>query len=352
MTDAPHDPFAVSTYRPEDLPADRDVRLADFGTSEFGPIWIDSLGGPDAAAQFVRRILDPKKSRTAVAHLNLQAGKCPEWIVTPAPKRGDLNERALGLVTIIDLHNGKVPTDIERALLDALGIRQKWMKRQRALSRALRYAELIHSGQNETQAVKAISKGPIQRSVRSIWDDLRLPSMQQIASVRAEHLSLSDDAAGRDEAIRAGIQTGTVSRYPFASDIWFDQGTQNRVAVAIINAIRGQIRKRKQPAAQYRWDTFNLVEGFVRRHLPLSTQARVALDHALNLVDRNGNARRDIPLGGVVSRNDFLDLARARAIGDFQFAPNLVPDHEIETTQAWESSRLFEAAVAHFKRGQ
>lgn len=325
----PRDPFAVTQYVIEDLPQSPAMERPDFGTSGrdgFGAAWMRHLGGIDAATRFVRRCYPRFGKHSRVSGAALQ-------------------ERNLALVTIIELADRIVPLGLVLYVLPvALDVEAKESARRSAMTRegTLHYLRVADAGEMDlergpTPIQMLRARGPISAttavsvaayisgaSLSKTWDEQRIPSVKARASARSES-----------------------RRPPHPADRWFSDNVQDRVAKKLANeALRTS--ENVVPVC-LRWDLLNLIEGYSYRKLPLPSAAIVALDAALDLLDRHGRARGDLPLAGIVHRERFMSLAKARVERpDAPLTALLADDLETDVTQArrWLRTPIFRSALA------
>lgn len=312
-----HDPFAVTEFALDDLPNIEDglAHRDDFQTAEFGPIWVDWLGGVEPASVFVRNLYEPEHKRRG-KHVLGTGLESEELYVVPAASGRDDAERNLALATVIDVNAGMLNEHLMRALPIALDVESRWRKRAEAISQATHFGELAIEGMEGEKALARAADSIFGHSGKTgLRKKRELDMMREIATVRAEHLAYAPKAGiGIDaDRVREGVKSGNVRPYPHAADAWFSASKQDQVAQRIVAALRNRAKGDKWGGL--RWDVFNLIEGFYRRGLPLSGSAQVALDHALGLIDADGYAREDVPLGGIVPRIAFVTLAREVANG-------------------------------------
>jgi hypothetical protein len=372
------DPFGVSDLRLDQLPKGTNIRRANFETANikgwpgFGSIWVRSLGGHRAASRFVRSCFQPAKHRKGEVIYQLLppsaafeitpsaiAEGAPSWLV-PLPDNRDLDSAKLALVTVIDEAEGWVDRDLLDAVGAALGVKPRVDRRSRAISRAMRFAEISLTESSPTKAMKRLVSGMSKRARASeskVWSELTTPTMARLIRVREHNLRIEPDPSRRAEMMRA--HSGR--RYPHATDEWFDAGDQDRVALHLIDVIsRVRGRPRRDVPARTRWDVFNLVDGHFHRRLPLSRATQVVLDHALALVDAEGGARAGIQLGAVSKRKEFMEYAILSLVSpDYPYDPFGRKEgddkrNERRREREWEASFLWPAAgellEAHYKR--
>lgn len=333
------DPFAVTEYDLEALPAvvDRKRHWAFFtrgidGCPGFGDIWIAHAQGREELRQYtavdylarniliayepgrwgfldLSRAVEPgQKTIDVTSEIIARAS------VLPDPTLADRQSRRLALVTLVDhmaLGGERLSSDLRRALVVALELGSRVARRKEASKAAAIEGKRLAEGASVTEAVDAVV-GELGISPRKAWEFRRSPL----------YLARCDETKAYWSASQRPFPAFT--RH-YASEAWFVGDTvadqidhADRVTQAVIDRMRNvapapKAGKRAQLAPiNLRWDVLNLIEGAHRRHRAPSETMRVALDHALGLIDALGQVS-PIALAGMVDRESFIAMASLEA---------------------------------------
>jgi hypothetical protein len=333
------DPFAVTEYDLKALPSvvDRRRHWAFFtrgtdGRPGFGDIWIAHAQRREELRQFtavdylarnilsayepgrwgfldLARAVEPgQKTIDVTSEIIARAS------VLPDPTLADRQSRRLALVTLVDhiaLRGARLSRDLRHALVVALELGSRVARRKEASKAVAIEGKRLAKGASVTEAVDAVA-GELGISQRKAWE------------FRCSPLYLARCVEAKAYWSTSARQFPMFTKH-HASEAWFVGDTiadqidhADRVAQAVIDLMRNaaptpRAGKRAQLAPiDLRWDVLNLLEGAHRRHHAPSETMRVALDHALGLVDARGQVS-PIALAGVVDRESFIAMAGLEA---------------------------------------
>lgn len=322
-----HDPFAVGEYDPAKLPAvsasflssaSMDVRLLHMLLDEEGafeqPIEAYDFLATQVIAAYDEpgawRILDPSLLFSP-GEKSVSGGweELADASVPVEPTDAQKQERRARLSAAIRLkaQNGEFPRAmVRRALAKALDLETKVRKRKDAARIAGIEGRYLARGESPEAALK-MTAADAKRSVGKVR---ALRASPEYCARRDLHYACAAETGGRFVA------------EPHGADDWFAGNTPtervssaDRVAAHLIGlmqvSMRGHSKKGKRPTmppAHLRWDALNVVEGFAKRHIPLSATALLLVDHALGLYDCEGNPVA-APLGGMRKHAAFLAAA-------------------------------------------
>lgn len=329
-----NDPFAVSFYDPDKLPAvsaklsasaPTDVLMLHLLLDEEGafeqPIAVYDYLATQVLASYqpgAWRILDPALLfPRGVTTVSGGWEKLADASVPVEQTDAQKQERRARLSAAIRLkaqNSNEYPrANVRRALVYALDLETSVRKRKEATKIACIEGRYLAEGKSLEPALKA-----------TVADVGCSPG-----KVRALRLSpgyIARRNLHRDCALKA---MDRIVVEPHAADSWFmgerieaQIASADRVAAHIITLMqedmRGKSKKGKRPLVPHihlRWDAFNMVEGFANRYIPLTPIACLMLDHALGLYGCDGNAVPS-PFGGIKKREAFVAAAEYEGTED------------------------------------
>jgi hypothetical protein len=333
------DPFAVSDYDLNDLPVVQDkerhwaffTRGNDQGPG-FADVWIAHASKRKEVphietVDYLARKIRHAYSNEGYGFLDISlAGEPGQKVIALTPDNivratvlpdkelRDLQSRRLALATLIDhlaIQAKPLTRDLRETLSVALGLESLVRRRKQAAALVNIEAQFVARGATVTAAL-AEARAKLGVSEGTLYAFRKSPTYQaRLAEVTAYRSS---------EQRPIAVQT---TRY--ASSAWFagadvsdrldlaDKVAQRIIQIARDAEPKSRAGKRARLASQeLRWDVLNLFQGADRLGSPPTETMRIALDHALGLIDGQGQVA-PIALGGVVDRDTFMDMARLEA---------------------------------------
>ncbi|WP_457939824.1 hypothetical protein [Mesorhizobium sp. 10J20-29] len=332
------DPFAVTEYDLDDLPDARDAQRNEMfftrgthGEPGFADVWIAHaakrtharhIDTVDYLARTVRDAYEIERFGFLDFSLAGEPGQkvialtqesLAKATILPDKEMSDLRTRRLALATLVDqlaLEGKPLTSDIRKTLAVALNLEERVRRRKQAAALVYIEAQFIARGATVTAALAearlklGVSEGTLYSFRKSPIYQARLKAATTNRS--SQHPTAQTETYHASDPWFAGTNVG--DRLDHADRI------AQRVIYASVEAEpKSKAGKRARLASQkLRWDVLNLLQGADRLGSPPTEIMRVALDHVLGLIDGRANVV-PIPLGGVVDRKAFMDMARLEA---------------------------------------
>ena len=299
------------------------------GLQGFGPIYLDSLGGPRNAPALVRHAfegkigpetryrLDPRRARRPLLRL-----KGPDtsaiWLTRTirAITREDVTERRFVLLVLLILTGTTRDADKGVAIRLALDVANLAERYDAAMRQGMFLGMLTSMGVTGERALEEVARR----------------TKASVGTVRANRVRPVVKAVTAAFASRGTLRASSL---PHLADEWFAAGQEREVAMGLAFRAIAAIKRNERPDEGLRWALLVLCEGYWRRDRSLPAEAVYALAACLELVDPDGRPRRHLPLAGVTHRRAFMELAAAEAWDEFDDYFHRMFPADPKTHAAW-----------------